>query len=69
MTQPADFPCAEIFARDIAENRAVVAEVVAALREHPDCPHARAALALLEADLWPEAEAILADAAQRRRAA
>lgn len=58
MTQPADFPCAEIFARDIAENRAVVAEVVAALREHPDCPHARAALA-------PEAEAILAAVTRR----
>lgn len=44
-------------------------EAAAALREAPDDADARAALALIEADLWPEAEAILGAAARRRRAA
>lgn len=43
-------------------------EAAAVLREAPDDADARAALALIEADLWPEAEAVLA-AVTRRRAA
>lgn len=44
-------------------------EAAAALREAPDDADARAALALLEAEQAWAAEAILADAARRRRAA
>lgn len=45
------------------------AEAAAALREAPDDADARAALALIEAGQDWAAEAVLADAAQRRRAA
>lgn len=44
-------------------------EAAAALREAPDDADARAALALIDAGLPDYAEAVLADAARRRRAA